>query len=277
MLTWSVVQGQNTETVNRSLQVKGKASDFWFCLCNINGSIEAEAYEGSTIELTLEKRLFERGSSSGAKVEDLQIDVIEGEDYTKVIMKHPGYTNSEPNDALDCNWNWQRKRRGGIEYDYEFNYKVKVPRGLNVKLSTVNEGHVEIKNIGGDIYASNVNGDVSIEEAKGNVKASTVNGRVDVSYASMQAEFGEFDTVNGDIYVFVPQAGSGVFSFETQWGKVYSDLDFDEKVAPKMEKVSKGGMTKYKMANSNGYRLGNGGPQLDFETLNGDIKIKRKQ
>ncbi len=277
MTAWSAVWAQQSEIVTKSLTVKGDQKDFWFCLCNINGSIEAEAYDGETIEINLEKRLFKRGSSSEANIEDLKMEVLEGEDYTKVMMTHPSYSYSEPRDALDCHWNWQRKRRGGIEYDYEFNYTLKIPRGLNVKLSTINEGHVEIKNIDGDIYASNVNGDVSVEGVKGNLKASTVNGRIDASYTSMQAEFGEFDTVNGDIYVFVPEAGAGVFNFETQWGKVYSDLDFDERVAPKMEKVSKGGMTKFKMANSNGYRLGQGGPQLDFETLNGDIKIKRKQ
>lgn len=274
LLAWSATDAQQSKTIKKSLIVKGQPSEFWFCLCNVNGSITAEAYDGNTIELSLEKRILSK--SSQANIDDLDIEVVEGGDYTKVMMIHPNYERREVADATSCNWNWER-RRSSIDFRYEFNYKLKIPKGVHVRLSTVNEGDIAVAGLNGDIYLSNVNGDVSIEGARANVKASTVNGRVDVSYASMQAEFGEFDTVNGDIYLILPDQAAGVFNFETRWGKVYSDVDFDERVAPKMQKVSKGGMTKYKMANANGYKIASGGPQLDFETLNGDIRIKRKK
>lgn len=276
MMALGIQAQTQKETVTQSLTIKAEAEDFWFCICNINGSIEAEAYEGSTIELELEKVLHMRGSDRDANIKDLSFEVVEGTDYAKVIMKFPAMTQRYDEDALSCNWNWS-SRDSGIEYDYEFNYKLKIPRNINVKLSTVNNGYVEIRNMEGDIYASNVNGDVSVEEVRGNLKASTVNGTVDVSYHSMNAEFGEFETVNGSIYIFVPDNGKGVFNFETRWGEVYSELQFDEKMAPQLEKQADGGRTIYKMVNSNGYRIGAGGPQLDFETLNGNIRIKRKQ
>jgi len=280
MLMLLLVAGLNAQTQRatetKSFEIKGSESEFWFCLCNINGSIEAEAYDGNTIELELEKVLYARGSDRDAKLEDLGLEVIEGEDYTKLMMKFPAMRRPNDEDALSCNWNWSR-READIDYNYEFNYKLKIPKGINVKLSTINEGHVEVRNVNGDIYASNVNGDVSVRGVRSNLKASTVNGTLDITYASMNAEFGEFNTVNGTIYVFVPQDAKGVFNFDTQWGEVRSDVDFDEKMAPQMKKTSEGSTTKYKLSNSNGYRLGNGGPQLDFETLNGDIRIKRKQ
>jgi hypothetical protein len=265
------------ETVNQSFEVKGEHENFWFCLCNINGSIEAEAYDGNTIEMELEKVLFERGSDKDAKVENLSFDVVEGSDYTKIVMNFPAMTQGYDEDALSCNnWNWSSKD-AGKDYNYEFNYKLRIPRNVNVKFATINNGHVEIKNIQGEIYVSNVNGDVSVREVAGNLKASTVNGTLDISYNSMDADFGEFNTVNGTIYVFVPDNGKGVFNFDTRWGEVFSEFEFDEKMAPKLKTERDGSKTRYKMVNSNGYRIGKGGPQLDFETLNGDIRIKRKQ
>lgn len=278
LLTSLIVHGQTQRaTLKQSFEVKGETRDFWFCVCNINGSVVAEAYDGNTIELELEKVLFERNSTPDAKLKDLKFDVVEGSDYTKIVMSFPARNRQYDEDPLSCNnWNWSSKD-AGYDYRYEFNYKIKVPKRINIKLSTINNGDVEVKNVAGDIQANNVNGDVSVSGVEGNLKAGTVNGTLDISYAHMDSDFGEFSTINGTIYVHVPNDGKGVFNFDTKWGEVFSELDFDEKMAPRLEKAKNGEQTKYRMVNSNGYRIGNGGPQLDFETLNGDIRIKKKQ
>lgn len=271
--------GQNdSEIIKKSFNVEKPDAEFWFCLCNINGSIEVEAYDGKTIELELSKKVNGRTKELVSQgMSDLKLYVDEGSDYVKVLMDSPNQSVAEKDDPLACGWEWNGNRRGP-GYDYEFDYTIKVPRGISVKVSTVNNGDLEIRNVGGNIYANNVNGDVTLEGIQGDTKASTVNGVVEVSYTKMPKEFGGFETVNGDILIEVPMDPSGVFNFKTQWGKVYSDLDFDSKLAPKMVKSSnRRGEAMFKISNSNGYQVGKGGPSMSFETLNGDIRISKKK
>ncbi|WP_208506128.1 DUF4097 family beta strand repeat-containing protein [Roseivirga sp. E12] len=277
MLSSTVMAQRDTETIKKSFNVTDANADFWFCLCNINGGVTVEAYNGSTIELELKKQI--KGRSQGdvkQGMEELKMLVDEGDDYVKVLMQSPNQEIIERDDPLACGWNWNGKRRR-VNYDFQFDYIIKVPKGISVKISTVNQGDLDIRNVEGNIYANNVNGDVTLEDIQGDTKASTVNGVLEVSYVKMPTEFGSFDTVNGDILIETPENANGVFNFQTQWGKVYSDLDFNAKLAPKVSKTSGKNGTMYKISNSNGYQLGKGGPTMEFETLNGDIRISKKK
>ena len=118
-------------------------------------------------------------------------------------------------DALSCNWNWSRVDAGKA-YDYEFNYKLRVPKGINLKLSTVNEGHIEVSNVAGELQLSNVNGDVSVSGVSNNLKANTVNGVLDIAYTSMDSEFGSFST-NGTIWCFTTSS-QRCFQFRNTMG-----------------------------------------------------------
>lgn len=273
------LMGQNdSEIIKKSFEIEKNDADFWFCLCNINGSVEVEAYDGKNIEVELQKHVKARSNSLVKQgMEELKLFVDQGSDYVKVMMESPNQAVREKDDPLACGWDWNGNRRGP-GYDYRFDYKIKVPRGISVKVSTVNNGDLEVRNVEGNIYANNVNGDVTLEGIQGDTKANTVNGVVDVSYTKMPSEFGSFSTVNGDILIETPKDPSGVFNFKTQWGKVYSDLDFDTKVAAKMvESSNRKGETMYKISNANGYQIGKGGPSMEFETLNGNIRVSKKR
>ncbi len=276
--TLTLLGQKDSEMIKKSFSVKKSDVDFWFCVCNINGTVEVEAYDGKSIELELKKEIRGRTDSDVKQgMEELKLYVDEGAEYVKVLMESPDQMIREKDDPLACGWDWNGNR-GGPKYDYRFDYKIKVPKGISVKVSTVNNGDLEIRNVEGNIYANNVNGDVTLEGIQGDTKASTVNGVVEVSYIKMPTEFGSFSTVNGDILIGTPSGVNGVFNFDTQWGKVYSDLDFDSKLAPQMKKTSGGkGGTKYKISNSNGYQIGKGGPSMEFKTLNGDIRISKKK
>ena len=110
---------------------------------------------------------------------------------------------------------------------------------------------------------------------KDNTKAHTVNGDIEVSYLNMPSEFGDFETINGDIEIFAPAKPNAVFSFNTKYGEVYSDFDFDKKLAPQMVSNKSRGGIKYKISGANRYQLGNGGPSMEFETLNGNVLIRK--
>lgn len=270
-------QGRS-ETITKSLEVKNKNIEFWFCVCNINGSVEVEAYDGNTVEVTLEKRVNARsGDDIDLGMEELQLRVSENDDFIRLSVESPNQRITEKQDPLRCGWDWngESERR---DYWYTMDYKIKVPKGISVKLSTVNKGEVFAKGVTGNVYASNVNGDITLEDIQGDTKVNTVNGKVEVSYVKMPTEFASFKTVNGDIEIFLPGDGNGIFNFESRWGEVYSDLDFSKKLAPKVTKNAEGKTTKFKVANSNSYQYGtSGGASFDFETLNGDVYLRKQK
>lgn len=268
---------KDSEVIKKSLKVNDNTKEFWFCVCNINGDIDVEAYDGNTIEVELKKQISARNSNDvKLGMEEVKMRVSEGSGFAKVMFEFPDQQIEDKDDELDCGWSWNGNRNRP-KYSYRLDYKVKVPRGISVKVSTVNDGDVFIKNAGGEIYAGNVNGDITLEGIQGNTKANTVNGVIEVTYNKMPKEFGSFKTVNGDILLSAPESSSAVYNFQTQWGKVYSDFDFDAKVAPKMVATSNDKGTRYKISNSNGYQIGKGGPAFEFETLNGDIRVRKKK
>lgn len=278
LLLAGVAYGQGkSETITRSLEVKNKNIEFWFCVCNINGTVDVEAYDGNTVEVTVEKRVNGRNQKDiDLGMEELQLRVVEGDEFLRLSVESPIQQMAEKQDPLQCGWDWNEKndRR---DYWYTMDYKIKAPKGISVKLSTVNKGDIFAKGVTGNVYAANVNGDVTLEKIQGDTKATTVNGKVEVSYVRMPKEFASFKTVNGDIEIYVPSGGNGVFNFQSQWGEVYSNLEFSQKLAPKVTKTSAGKGTKYKVSNSNSYQYGqSGGASFEFETLNGDVYLRKQ-
>ena len=278
MMAFMAFGQSKSESITKSLEVKDRNLEFWFCVCNINGSVEVEAYEGNTVEVIVEKRVSGHNQSDvDLGMKELQLRILEGEDFLRLSVESPIQRMAEKQDPLQCGWDWNEKtdRR---DYWYTMDYKIKVPKGISVKLSTVNKGDILAKGVTGNIYASNVNGDVTLEEIQGDTKANTVNGKVEVSYVKMPKDFASFKTVNGDIEIFVPGNGNGIFNFQSQWGEIYSDLDFSQKLAPKVTKTAAGNGTKYKVSNSNSYQFGqSGGASFEFETLNGDVYLRKQK
>ena len=259
-----IVKGQSeTETVKKSFTVKNEKAT-WFAVCNIEGNVEVEAHDGNTIEIEVQKRI------SGK-----QSEVKQGDDFVRARFTTPNNKVREKDDPLACGWDWNQDRER-VDYRVRLDYKVKVPRNISVKISTVNNSDLYIKGVKGELYANNVNGDVTLIDVESNTKASTVNGKIEVNYLKMPVEFAEFQTVNGEIEIVAPEGLGAIYNFETQWGEVYSDFDFSQKLSPKMV-VNKGerGGTKYKVDNSNSYQVGNGGPKFSFKTLNGDIRVMK--
>ncbi len=270
------VAQNDRETIKKSFTITDFSEEMWFCVCNIEGDVEVEAYDGKTIEIVVEKRIrAKRDADIAEGMEDVQVDFAQGEGFVRARLSTPQNTFREKDDSLACGWNWNR-RSDRVYYRYRLDFKVKVPRNISVKISTVNNSDLFINGVKGQIYANNVNGDVELTDIANDTKAHTVNGRIKVTYSSMPKEFADFETINGDIEVYTANQGAGIYSFDTRYGEVYSDLDFSKKLAPKMvtNKGKRGG-SMYKISNSNSYQVANGSAEIDFKTLNGDIRIRK--
>jgi Toastrack DUF4097 len=143
-------------------------------------------------------------------------------------------------------------------------YRITLPATVHLEAATVN-GQVEVEGVSGDVRVSSVNGSVTATDVQGEVRASTVNGKVEVSHRTLPAQaHHEYSCVNGTIRVYLPESAGGHFRLEWVNGSVDSDFPLDlENRRPGRQEVDT--------------QLGEGQNHFKFKTVNGTIKILKRQ
>ena len=170
--------------------------------------------------------------------------------------------------------NWHCERTG---YIVQYNLKLKVPRKMDIFIKTVNNGDINVTNIEGDFTVKNVNGRIQMKKITGSGKAHTVNGRVKVTFNRNPETNCSFRTINGDIELTFPKKPSADFFVKTFNGGIYSayNVRYLPAVPSRGKRIN--GKFVYKCNRFQGIRIGNGGPKIKMDTLNGDILIALKK
>ena len=111
---------------------------------------------------------------------------------------------------------------------------------------------------------------------RGAGSVATVNGTIDAAFDRAPEEGVSFKTVNGEIDVAFPQDLSADLRLKTMHGDLYTDFDTERVNAePAGQRTRNGGGFVMRMERSPTLRVGSGGPSHSFETLNGDIYIRK--
>jgi len=168
---------------------------------------------------------------------------------------------------------WGRGR-GWDGYSIEYDIEVRVPRGATIEVATVNDGDVTVEDVNGEFRLSNVNGAVRVARAGGSGSVQTVNGNVDVSFARPPGEATSFKTVNGELDVTFPANLSAELAFHTMQGDVFTDFDVESLSTPPEIQRDRGRYVMRTNRNS-AFRVGTGGERYSFNTLNGDIFVRK--
>ena len=155
---------------------------------------------------------------------------------------------------------------------------MKVPYGTNLHISTVNDGVITVENVSGTLNISNVNEDISVKNAKGTTVAHTVNGNVSVNYLSNPPEASTYHTINGDIRVIYQPDFSADLTFKSMHGDFFTDFTEAKMLPATTTKFQdlKGNKAVYKLNTITTVRFGKGGKTFKFETLNGNVYIKKQ-
>ncbi|GEO04928.1 hypothetical protein AAE02nite_25920 [Adhaeribacter aerolatus] len=270
-VTWAQSQ---TETIKKSLAFKNPGGARVLSVENIHGFVHVEAYNGDKVELVAEKKVSANDQQEVEKgMREVEIKIIEASDSIYVY--------------LDAPFIFRKKSRGrnmninldDIKYKYQVDMTLRVPAKINLALSTVTEGDVAVSGVTGDIKVRNVNGPLKLANVAGKTDASTVNGRIDIAYAGNPTADSEFKTVNGNINVHYAPNLNATVSFKSLNGQFYTDLTDVEMMPVQVVKNTegRGAGTVYKIDKKQNYQVGKGGPALRFETLNGNIYLKKKE
>lgn len=243
-------------------------------LYNLNGPINVEGYSGDKVLVEIDELI------SADDLETLETGKREfklGFDQTtdtiQVYIAEP--FDSRPH-RWENGWGWRNDRR--IEYGYKLAFTVKVPFSISLELSTVNEGDIKVRDVTGSLRVNNVNGPISIKNAKGATRARTINGDVTVNYLDLPPSESEYYTLNGTLSVTYPAALSATLQFKSMNGAFYTDFPNWEVLPVRVTKnVEKSGATTiYKLNIDKQVQIGNGGKLFKFETMNGNIYIKKQ-
>jgi DUF4097 and DUF4098 domain-containing protein YvlB len=156
---------------------------------------------------------------------------------------------------------------------------IEVPTNTSMKLSTVNEGDIDVSNVKGDLEVSNTNGSITLSEVNGSAVLDALNGKIAVSFSGVNPEKSmSFSSLNGDIDITFPSALKATVRIKTEQGEIYSD--FDIKMGNSTTKLGDNdrearGRHRVELERMMTGTINGGGPEMLFKTLNGDIYIRK--
>ncbi|HEY2377014.1 MAG TPA: hypothetical protein VGH98_13635 [Gemmatimonadaceae bacterium] len=222
----------------------------WIRVRNLNGEINVTSSNSDRVEVTATKQ-WRRSDPQSVRIE---VRKYGGNDEDVVIC-------AIWNDRTDCD------ERGSDSHnvrnnDVSVQFRVMVPRGVKVGVSTVN-GAVSVEGATSEVEASTVNGEVEATSSGGPVNASTVNG-------SVTARMGRFDndedlnfsTVNGSVIAeFTGELDADV-ELSTVNGRFQTDypVTINGRLDPRHLRA----------------RLGQGGRRIRLSTVNGNVELRRR-
>lgn len=222
----------------------------WVRIKNLNGGIEVSASSSDGVEITATRSWRNSDPESVRFVVDRSGP--NDQDVTICALW---------NDAEHCDERGSERRRTRNN-DVAVSFRVALPKGVNIGVSTVN-GALEIAGATGQVDATTVNGEIDATSTGGPVNATTVNG-------SVRARIGAFTGM--DDLTFTTVNGSIVAEFT-------GDLDADVE----MNTVNGRFATDYPVTISGRLnprhlraKLGKGGRQITLTTVNGNVELRKR-
>lgn len=250
------------QTVRRTLQWTG--SDRRFELSNVNGSVRIVAENRNDVSVVATRTVI-RESRTGDPAPGMDFREESNRLLVCGDVTHCG-----------CHVDWPRDRRGDERAKVRVDFEVRVPRAATLDVCTVNGGRLTVEGAEGPFTLRNVNGDLEMVRVRGAGEASTVNGDLDATFAAAPTGRSGFKTVNGHVNVTLPASLSADLRLKTLNGGLYTDFDTTPlPVAATAER--KNGRFVYRSNRYASVRVGKGGPELTFETLNGDVQVRKEK
>ncbi len=230
---------------------------------NINGHIDVTAYSGSTVEADIE-RTFRARSQDRLNIakKEVSLETRQEGGMVQMAVHHPDHSSDS----------WWRQ-----VYEFRYDFKIRVPRDLYLELRTVNDSEIHLEGTTGDYKISNVNGGIEMKEVEGSGSVSTVNGKVVVTFARNPKAATSFRSVNGTLDISFRGGLNADAKMKTMNGGLYTDFPVTALPVASSQPEQRGGKFVWRSNRMTGVRIGSGGPELTFDTLNGSVLIKNRE
>jgi hypothetical protein len=264
---------RDERTTTRRLQFSG-AGPRTLDARTISGSIRVIGDGGSDVRLEAVTSIeADDDAALRTGLQSVVVDAVEqGATVAITVREDRQPSCGERNDEWrrDAAW-WDRRR-----YSASTTLTIRVPRDVRVRLCTINGGEATVTGVTGDFDVSNVNGKIVLRDLRGSGRATTVNGAIEAEFEAVPREQSRFKTVNGDIVATFPRDLAADLQLKTFNGDLFTDFETTAiAAAPQPSRRGNGPRYVYRPRGFTNVRVGAGGPELTFDTLNGDVRILR--
>lgn len=206
--------------------------------------------------------------------EDVHVDVVKQSSSVNADLSKLEFRVERPDDRLRLRGEWTGS--GGLSGKPSMDLDVTVPSSLAVAATETQVGDVDVEGVTGDVSAASSTGDVTLRSVAGTASAATSTGDVVVEDVET---FGGAEASTGDLTVEVP-AVAGDTRAETSTGDVTAAIGADVD-AELRASTSTGDVVVEELSLADGSvgeesasgTLGDGGPELVFETSTGDVTL----
>lgn len=252
------------ENIDKTLPLNG--APLRLVVDNVEGYVHVTGVDGSNVHVKAHKVIRAEAETDLAEARnEVKLDISSKPGTVSVYYDAPWRCNG---DTGGCHNNQRRFYRVFFDID------VQVPKGARTMLSTVNHGDVQLSDTTGNFEIKDINGPIQMTRVSGSGEVHTINGPVDVQFARNPREATSFKTINGTLNVTFQRGLSANLLFKTFNGQIYSDFDVTALATPVSQPERSDGRFVYRSNREHGARVGQGGPELRFETLNGNVNLR---
>lgn len=265
--SWDV---EKKEEIRQTLKFSSPTGSKQVEVDNVNGSITVTGYDGQDVQLVANKTIQARSQEKIQEAQErVRLEIIEEGNAIKLYVDGPFRYR-------DGSVNYRGDRYYG--YSVYIDFELKVPREAGVYLKTINDGDIKVENIAGDYEVENINGGITMIDVSGAGRVYALNDDVKILFVKNPAGDSYFGSLNGEVEVSFRPELSADLRFKTFNGEVFTDFPVTYLANATPSRERRKGKFVYKQDRSFKVRVGNGGPELEFDAFNGDIRvIKRSQ
>ena len=231
----------------------------------VNGSINVVGYSGKDVVIDI----VATGSRKGRRDDDDRPS-----DRSSAGMKRINAGNPLDVSAREKN-NTVNVEANSINQPVDLT--IKVPQQFNLRVGTVNNGHINIDNVAGELEVNNVNGSIELSNVGGSAVANTVNGGVVATFKSVNSDAPmAFSTLNGNVDVTFPASAKMNVKLKSDRGDMFSDFDIDiDKGQSKVNRTNQNGMYRVSIDDWVQGKINGGGREIMMKNMNGNIYVRK--
>ncbi len=179
---------------------------------------------------------------------------------------------------LDASENANLVKVSSGSWNVKTQLEIEVPSGMDLVVSTYNDGDLMITNVQGEVELTNYNGEITALGISGSVIATTYNGDVKVTFDKVtEGKPMSYSTFNGDVDLTFPASTKATFKMKTDQGDIFTGFDMNITASgPVKQQDAKTGSFKLKIDEWKRGDINGGGPEITMKNYNGDIYIRKK-
>jgi DUF4097 and DUF4098 domain-containing protein YvlB len=211
-------------------------------LDNINGAVHIATWDRNEVKVDAIKY-----ADAKDRLDDARIEIDAGKDYVSIRTKYRDQ---------DLTFN------GGSRHNpASVEYTLTVPRTVRLDEIKLINGSLDVTGVSGEVRASCINGRLDAHNLSGRAELSTINGRLDAKFDQISGSSVELNSVNGSVELTIPSDSKAEIEASTVSGGIENDFGL---------RVNHRQFVGHDLRGE----LGNGGPHIKLENVNGRIEIR---